>query len=463
MHWRPDADGYVGDMIPFYHGGMYHVFYLERRGRRPYPWRHIASRDLASWEEWPDALLPGPAGAPDAGGCWTGSVVERGGRFYCFYTGYNPERRHPQVICVATSRDLAEWEKADGVVLEPREPWYEERDFRDPFVFYNEEAGEWWMLICARDARVPGPRNGCVALATSADLEEWELHEPLWSPWICYAPECPDVFQAGGRWYLMYSHGQTRYRWAEASEGPFLGAVADSLDTEQLRAAKRVYDGRRHVLFGWIGTRQGNRDDGAVQWGGHMGLPRALRAGEGGRLLVEPAIEPAQFADGRAAALGELEAEPLAGAWQVGEDWAFAERRDGVAVLKLQAPADWVLEFAAEPEGEAVEFGVLVRMAPDGSAGRKLAVAPAAGAVRLHSWSSWADGEPIYVRPAELARQPVKVCVVMHGSILEAFVGREVSLASRLYSPAAGWIGLYVANGACRFGEVKLYPLPPLR
>ena len=60
---------------------------------------------------------------------------------------------------------------------------YEPIAWRDAFVFRNEEAGEFWMLITARKASSgPVQKRGCVALAVSKDLKQWTLREPLWAP-----------------------------------------------------------------------------------------------------------------------------------------------------------------------------------------------------------------------------------------------------------------------------------------
>ena len=170
LFYRP-ADGFVGDIVPYYWQGLYHVFYLKaplpplRHGADGTAYAHLVSGDLVHWEEWPLVIAPGAAGEPDAGGCWTGSVIERAGVIHLFYTGYAGDGQ-PQTICHATSRDLRTWQK------DPRNPvlaadprWYEPVDWRDPFPFWNEAAGEYWMLLAGRVKDGPANRRGCTALA----------------------------------------------------------------------------------------------------------------------------------------------------------------------------------------------------------------------------------------------------------------------------------------------------------
>ena len=109
VFYRP-ADGFVGDVIPFYWEGVYHAFYLKaplpphRNGADGAPYAHLASSDLVHWEELPLAIAPGPPGSPDAVSCFTGSIIERNGVFHLFYTGYAGENQ-PQTVCRATSAD----------------------------------------------------------------------------------------------------------------------------------------------------------------------------------------------------------------------------------------------------------------------------------------------------------------------------------------------------------------------
>ncbi|MEM3659799.1 MAG: hypothetical protein QXU11_05215 [Thermoproteota archaeon] len=126
VHYRP-VDGFFGDAIPFYWRGSYHVFYLKttRKTGDRLIWSHIVSNDLVHWREMPDAILPGEKDAPDSGGCWTGSVVEKDGVFHAFYTGWNPSNRFPQTVCHAVSSDLVTWVKDErNPVLMPDERWY---------------------------------------------------------------------------------------------------------------------------------------------------------------------------------------------------------------------------------------------------------------------------------------------------------------------------------------------------
>ncbi|MBO3797392.1 MAG: hypothetical protein JTT13_00775 [Candidatus Brockarchaeota archaeon] len=90
-------------------------------------------------------------------------------------------------------------------------------------MFWNPEEKLFFMLVCATTNDGPVAKRGCVGLAKSHDLEKWECHPPFYAPNICGPMECPDLFQLGGRWYLVFSEFtenlQTHYRVADDFKG----------------------------------------------------------------------------------------------------------------------------------------------------------------------------------------------------------------------------------------------------
>lgn len=85
------------------------------------------------------------------------------------------------------------------------------------------------MAVCASDASLPVEVSGCVALATSTDLEHWTVHPPLVSPGDVDELECPVLERLDdGSWLLLGSIGATRgfEAWtAPACAAPGLAAA----------------------------------------------------------------------------------------------------------------------------------------------------------------------------------------------------------------------------------------------
>lgn len=67
LHYR-NGNNIVGDVIPFYHEGEYHVFFLQGD-----EWARIVSTDLVNWRVLPLAISKGSTtDDPDDQGIWTG-------------------------------------------------------------------------------------------------------------------------------------------------------------------------------------------------------------------------------------------------------------------------------------------------------------------------------------------------------------------------------------------------------
>lgn len=250
-------------------------------------------------------LRPGANSSdPDADGAWTGCAVQGpDGCMNIFYTGYNLSQNGKQVILRVVSSD------ANGTVFEGEAKvitihgdgsQYEEIDFRDPYIFFNEAEGKYWMLVSRRLAAGSYWYRGCIALLTSTNLDTWELDPgPLYAPSDMLCPECPEMFSLpNGKWYLVYSrfhapNAGTVYRIADSPRGPFRIPRDGShgrLDGRRWYAAKscpKAGDPERRVYFGWVGDYVD--EEGKWLWGGDLGVPREISAGEQGYLKLEVA------------------------------------------------------------------------------------------------------------------------------------------------------------------------------
>ena len=229
-------------------------------------------------------IADGAPEGPDGGNMFTGCVIEKDGTYYLFYQGQNSQNPlGTENIKLATSPDLIQCQKVPDFLLVPDGVHYNNqrvRDFRDPHVFWSEEEKCYWMLLCAQRA---GDRAPVLGLAKSRDLLHWEQVDPLpMEPPLGGVPECPDVFKIGDTYYLLYSPGPsfttTDYRYSKHLRGPYKLPDSPAIDTSVLYAAKRMWDGRRHVLTGWLRDLTGHTDRGGNMWGGTQSLAREAYA-----------------------------------------------------------------------------------------------------------------------------------------------------------------------------------------
>lgn len=82
QYWKPTAeDEFAGDMMPYWDGVKFHLFYLLDRGHHAgqgglsgRQWAHTSTSDLVTWDHHPMTLPMGPPGSVDQHGICTGSL-----------------------------------------------------------------------------------------------------------------------------------------------------------------------------------------------------------------------------------------------------------------------------------------------------------------------------------------------------------------------------------------------------
>jgi len=214
-------------------GNEYHLFHLQalppkdpaKRHNNKVSIGHAVSTDLINWKELPTALKPGEGNAWDNLALWTGSVIEKDGKYYMFYTGRNkdPNLKWIQKIGVASSDDLINWKKFENnPILEADNKVYEMKNgrnaigkvgaFRDPSVFQDPRTKKYYMLIAARKKGPDTEYNGCIAIAESDDLVHWELLPPLINQGIYDEMEVPQMIIHNDIYYLFFSTHASNYK-----------------------------------------------------------------------------------------------------------------------------------------------------------------------------------------------------------------------------------------------------------
>ncbi len=269
-------DAWVWDSWYLDDGQYMHAFYLKASRALLDPDRrhhrasigHAISRDLINWSERADALVAADSPAFDDLATWTGSVV-RGpdGGFHLFYTGISREFGDVvQRIGHAVSADLITWTRIDAPPITADARWYEtysvtaHEPWRDPWVFYDDAAGAWRMLITASTAEPSAGTRGCVGTAVSDDLITWSVQPPLTEPSGLHQFEVPQTIVVDGHAVLVWCMrdvdlGPTAARpsdrpaitgtWtapAASLSGPFQLARAEPIDVEGTYAGRVVLD-----------------------------------------------------------------------------------------------------------------------------------------------------------------------------------------------------------------------------
>jgi beta-fructofuranosidase len=463
--YRP-VGAWAADFIPFYKDGTYHLFYLhDWRDRHKHgegtPWYQVSTKDFVHFTEHGEMLARGTAEEQDLY-VFTGSVIEGEGRFHIFYTGHNSYLRRQgkpeQGVMHAVSDDLLHWRKIPEDTFYAPQARYEPNDWRDAFVFRNQEAGEYWMLLAARRRAGPSRRRGCTALCVSRDLKKWEVREPFWAPGLYFTHECPDLFRMGDWWYLVYStfteRSVTHYRMSRSLAGPWRAPENDTFDNRALYAAKTAGDGQRRFVFGWNPTRAENRDFQPWHWGGNLVVHEVVQQSDGTLTVRIPESVERAFA------------RPVSFEFQRGLG-SCEINRDAV---RLTAPDSFACAVAGTPSEPCtiqtrVVFtentrgcGIMYRADDDLEEAYYIRLEPRRNRLVLDSWPRAGD-VPFWVeleRPLNLEPgRPVELKLVVDGSICEVYAGGTIAMSTRLYNRHTGRWGVFVNEGEARFSDSR--------
>ena len=220
MELYAQPDKWLNDPRLLYHDGVFHLFHLQ--GPRDYPkppyeeMAHATSTDLLNWQ--PDDLLlaPGKPGSWDDRAVWTSGYIFHEGTCYTLYTGLSEaEGGRIQRLGLASSTDLKTWQRHPANPVLEADPRYYETDpdqapgynhvaWRDPWLWQHPEDGLFYAVITARLKSGPGEQRGCIALARSEDLVQWECLPPAYAPGTEVDHEVPELFPWEGRWVLIF-------------------------------------------------------------------------------------------------------------------------------------------------------------------------------------------------------------------------------------------------------------------
>ena len=212
--WMNDPNGL------FFKDGVWHLYYQYN----PYGsmwgnmhWAHSTSTDLVHWQQQPVALAPDAWGTMFSGSCVVDHNNTAGFGKDAIISMYTSSRPTPfggdvQAQCIAYSNDGGKtFTKYVGnpVITD------EKKDFRDPHVFWNEEAGFWNMILAAGQE---------MQIYSSANLKDWKYESSFGHEYGNHGGvwECPDLMK-------MKVRGTDKEKWMLICNinpgGPFGGSA----------------------------------------------------------------------------------------------------------------------------------------------------------------------------------------------------------------------------------------------
>lgn len=468
--YKPEG-AWAGDFIPMYAEGKFQLFYLhDWRNAKDHgegvPWYRLSTTDFVTFEEHGEVIPRGTSEEQDLF-VFTGSAIKAQGKYHIFYTGHNHHLaaagKPMQGIMHATSDDLQHWTKIPEHTFFAPKDKYEQNDWRDPFVFFNEETKEYNMLLAGRLNKGIPRRRGVTAVCASKDLVKWEVQDHLYAPNQFITHECPDLFKIGDWWYLIFSEYNdlyaTRYRKSRSLKGPWLTPEQDTFDGHAFYAAKTATDGKKRFLFGWNPTRSDAKDNGAWNWGGNLVVHEIDQQANGDLTVCVPGTVRKAFN------------KPVQQEFKSGNDEVIAAKKEieikaeggfnAIAAGKMpdKCRISTTIVFDKPPRN----FGCILRGSDDFDKGYYIRLEPGRNRLVYDMWPRRINELPYM---AELERlvtfkpgSPVTIQIFTDGNKGVVYVNNTVAMNFRAYDIPEGNWGFFVTEGTARFSNMELATL----
>lgn len=475
----------IGDIELFPQGDALHLFHLTLPNHDVV--QHLVSQDGLAWQRLPNAIRTGDPGDCDDDQIWTMSVTERDGRFYMLYTALSlAEGGRVQRTALATSGDLIHWTKSPrNPVGEADARWYEAApdtkgmvSWRDPKPI--EVDGVYYAAVCAREKDGPFMRRGAVGLMRSTDLEQWEVQPPLFAPRAYWDLECPQIFTAGGRFYLtagIMEDRTQRYWVADVFEGPYRIPPDGGILAPIGHYAGRVCEWRGQTIYGcWHQPQPVDRNAAIerVDWvnlrnpHGKFIMPPIVLEPQPDGSLARRSFPGWNAYRGETLAVDNLLPRPLFFEGP-GDGWQVQPPPGGMEIVAA-APELGDAVFEGTIAIDAAAGGIAFRLDDQGG-GYFINLAPDRTTVSLEKWLPTTDpfdGRPWFSvvrlqdatlrRPLE-PRASHRFRLLAVGPYIEFSLDDELLIAALSGARQRGRIGLYASSGSVQGGDITLTPM----
>lgn len=470
MYYRAKGKAVCADVIPYYEDGVFYLFYLrdyrdvENHGEGC-PWCLVTTKDLVHYTDHGEVLVRGGKEDQDLY-VFTGSCAKYKGEYYIFYTGHNPYKRSaglPQEkILLAKSKDLLHWEKVEDFSLEAPD-YLEMHDYRDPFVFYDEEQQMYCMLLAGR-TKNDGPVNskGITVALYSEDMVNWELQEePFYAPNAFFTHECPDVFKMGDWWYLIFSEFTdkvvTTYRMSKSLKGPWITPKVNTFDGHAFYASKTAWDGNRRIIFGWNCIKDDEHDHAFWQWGGTI-VPHEIEQAEDGTLFVKC---PEEVRNAYKILIPQIDTYRIGNVQTIENGLKVGRNEDKSICLLTQMPEKCKIEMDFITTDDIGDFGILLRSDEFNDKYYAIKFEPKYNRVAFDYKPRREDCIHIQVDterycPLQVGKRN-HVTIIVEGSVMELYVNDRVAMSARMFNRTEGCFGLYTQNTTVLFENIQMY------
>ena len=448
QYWRPRGHNTrAGDCMPFFHDGVFHLFYLIVRRNHHGKWQaghgglqigHASTKDLVHWQHHPMALS-----ITEQWESWlgTGDFIYHDGLYYTFQKG-------PSMLKEFGFGGIQKATSTDGIhfTKEGPHPFLhgEDCDF-----FYESETGLFHLLTGTEgkltdDGRIPIKR------LFSKDLKNWEdAEEPFLVTDPTFIPNiCPHLFEWNGWYYVMA--GPTTRSGVWMSRKPFGPWTLQKPVRLDLLAVPKTapFTGGRRIFAGFLEDRG---------WGGNL-VFRELVQHEDGTLgtkfLPEMVPECGPPLDLPFEALGS-------GVSGNGKTVSISAPGGIETGMLTGIPQKARITCKVEAHSDSPAFGLRMRASVNNEDGCELRFEPSRQRVQVdtpHPWQREIESDAAILDVEELDR-PFTLDIFLKDDIVDVCIDDRRTIVSRCWNPNGDRLFLFAQNGDMIFGSIQVRPL----
>ncbi|MBA7573405.1 hypothetical protein ES708_15201 [subsurface metagenome] len=269
----------------------------------------------------------------------------------------------------------------------------------------------------------------------------------------------------GDWWYLVFSEFSerhvTRYRMSRTLNGPWIAPANDTFDDAMFYAAKTASDGVRRFIFGWLVTKEQERDYQPILWGGNLVVHEVMQLADGTLSLQVPEsidhvfdrLEPSEFRQGLAKRIITHDSVEIVAADSFGCSVAGVMPKQ----CKIQATVSW----AKATKG----CGMMLRVSEDLEQAYYIRLEPYHNRLVFDAWPRAAGRQtcfPPFMPETEVALnltpgQAIEFKLIIDRTVCEVYAANKLVMSTRLYDLETGRWGVFVQQGIARFQNLTLY------
>jgi beta-fructofuranosidase len=353
-------------------------------------------------------------------------------------------------IAFALDDDLNEWKKLDSNPITPETQEGDEHHGK-----YRSWDPHGWLEDDTYYAIFGGQRPAVAKAPTLGG--EWRYVGDLFAHGVEGVSleedvSCPDLFKLGNKDVLLcISHDLgCRYYLGEWKDEQFYPESHERMswvDHSFFAPESLIDDKGRRIMWAWILDAPEFGVQWKQGWSGILSLPRVLTLGDDGKLRIDvpEEIEALRY--------GAFKKRNVA--VQSGADLVI----DGIGADSLEL-------FIEMESSEASQFGVKVRVSPDGEEETSIFYDASEGMLKVDTRRSGPEhgSQALEAAPFELKKgERLKLRVFVDKSVVEVFANSRQAVARRIYPSRADSIGvsLFSAGGTTKVHNLEAYNIAP--